>query len=323
MCTSVTPKLAPAFKVLSTHVLRGLKAASVYAVIRNSSGHFFATDTPQGVVREYDADGKFVRTIGSPGATPGKFTTPFAIACDDSDRLYVLDLRQSRVHIFGTAGKFLGSVSFAARGFSGISLAVNHSGAVLVGGFPHYQIQSEPPIIHELSTSGDEQAAFFRVSPLVNSLNLRVVAGVEMSVARDDSVFAVQPIDPHIYHFSPRGLLLQTIGAAPPFYRKPVRFPSEMPKDRAEVSRLLARWTQLDGVNVLSDGRLLVTYWVHCPVEYVVSVYRIADGVLAYSGSSEFLPLFTDSLGYVYCRRAPTMEGPGDDMSIIQCALRG
>lgn len=169
----------------------------------------------------------------------------------------------------------------------------------------------------------DEQVAFFPVSRLVSSLNLKVVAGVEMSIARDNSVFAVQPVDPLIYRFSHEGVLLQKLGGAPPFYRKPVRFPRELPKDRGKVSSLLAQWTQLNGVSVLPDGRLLATYWVHQPVEYVISVYRAADGALVYSGTSEFLPFSSDNHGYVYCRRAPAMEGSGDDMSIVQCSLRG
>ena len=51
--------------------------------------------------------GDWVKSWGEPGAGPGQFNTPHAIAVDRNDRVYVGDRGNRRVQVFDTDGRFL------------------------------------------------------------------------------------------------------------------------------------------------------------------------------------------------------------------------
>lgn len=57
-----------------------------------------------GEVREFDRNGRFVRTVGTKGAGPGEYRRLVAAGYDDAGRLTVLDQAGMRVQRFDTAG---------------------------------------------------------------------------------------------------------------------------------------------------------------------------------------------------------------------------
>ena len=56
---------------------------------------------------KFDKDGKFIKTWGKPGAAPGEFDVPHALAMDSKGRLFVADRANNRLQIFDQDGKFL------------------------------------------------------------------------------------------------------------------------------------------------------------------------------------------------------------------------
>lgn len=58
-------------------------------------------------VHRFSADGSLVRTWGQPGAGPGEFTTPHAVAVDRRGRVLVADRENNRVQVFDREGNFL------------------------------------------------------------------------------------------------------------------------------------------------------------------------------------------------------------------------
>jgi hypothetical protein len=58
-------------------------------------------------VAKYDTHGKWVKSWGEPGAEPGQFHLPHAIAIDNDDNVYVGDRSNHRIQVFDTDGKFL------------------------------------------------------------------------------------------------------------------------------------------------------------------------------------------------------------------------
>lgn len=129
------PEFPAAFKTEATIRLGGLKAVNVLALVRNSHSRYFALDDSQRAVDEYDTNGKFVRGIGGSGNFPGRFATQISIAGGHEDNLYVLDVEQSRVHIFNPSGALIRSFAFAGTGISGTSLAIDRTGRVFIAGF--------------------------------------------------------------------------------------------------------------------------------------------------------------------------------------------
>ncbi len=56
-------------------------------------------------VMKFDAQGKFIKQWGKPGAGPSEFNNPHALAFDGAGRLYVADRANNRIQIFTQDGK--------------------------------------------------------------------------------------------------------------------------------------------------------------------------------------------------------------------------
>lgn len=69
----------------------------------DAEGNSYVVDTVQCQIFVWDKDGKFVRTIGSPGDIVGQFARPKGIALDD-DILYVIDSSFENCQLFNMDG---------------------------------------------------------------------------------------------------------------------------------------------------------------------------------------------------------------------------
>ena len=67
----------------------------------------YISDLGDSKVKVYDLDGNYIRTIGTIGNTPGKFSRPKGIALDEDENLYVVDAGFENVQIFNPEGKLL------------------------------------------------------------------------------------------------------------------------------------------------------------------------------------------------------------------------
>ena len=70
-----------------------------------SQGH--SAVNPVQRISRFSADGTYLGSWGSPGAGPGEFLVPHALAVDSQDRVFVADRGNSRVQIFDAEGRFL------------------------------------------------------------------------------------------------------------------------------------------------------------------------------------------------------------------------
>jgi hypothetical protein len=64
---------------------------------------------------KFDANGKFIKQWGSPGAGPGQFGMPHCLAMDSKGNLYVGDRDNNRIQVFTQDGKFLGQFTQFSR----------------------------------------------------------------------------------------------------------------------------------------------------------------------------------------------------------------
>jgi len=67
----------------------------------------YVTDQRGNRVQVFDLDGKFLRSIGSPGTGPGQFDQPEDLAFDKDGNLWVADGDNHRVQVLTPEGKFL------------------------------------------------------------------------------------------------------------------------------------------------------------------------------------------------------------------------
>lgn len=88
----------------------GDKNAQLYSptnVAIDPQGRVYVSDTGAYRVNLYDADGKYLRSIGRQGLEPGTFARPKGIAVDREGRLYVADANTQVIQLFDDQGRLL------------------------------------------------------------------------------------------------------------------------------------------------------------------------------------------------------------------------
>jgi sugar lactone lactonase YvrE len=71
------------------------------------SGNLYVSDMGAFRVLEYDRDGRYLKSFGSPGDAPGQFARPKGIDVDDAGLLYAVDAAAQAVQIFDPEGRLL------------------------------------------------------------------------------------------------------------------------------------------------------------------------------------------------------------------------
>ena len=102
-------------------------------------GRIFALDDQAQEVRVFDADGTFVRTVGSRGEGPGEFTQAGSVDLTRNGEIWVMGMDQGRVSIFDTAGTYLrqertNTGGYISKPYRGGFDAMGRYHVVLVGG---------------------------------------------------------------------------------------------------------------------------------------------------------------------------------------------
>jgi DNA-binding beta-propeller fold protein YncE len=77
-----------------------------------------------GRISVFDRNGKFLRTIGKTGTSPGEFRTPHAVEFDSQGRLVVADRHNHRIQILTKDGKFIAEYFDFGR-TSGLAIDAN------------------------------------------------------------------------------------------------------------------------------------------------------------------------------------------------------
>ncbi|MGH2750627.1 MAG: hypothetical protein ACRDK3_07115 [Actinomycetota bacterium] len=279
------------FTKLQTAILSGAPSADLADVAITPSGDAYFMDSRTKSVSQFSPAGEQIRRFGGAGGRPGQFTIPWRLTVDPSGTVYVLDIKQSRVHAFHD-GVFTKAIAFAPTGITAQDVMVTESGIVYVGGYRHSTASDTAKnTVHRLADDGQVVSSFFPLDRKTETLNLRVIAGVSLARGPGDSVFAAQVTESQAVHFSADGAPLATVGRATAIYREPVRLPVLLHKvSREELKAFLSEWTQLVSVIPGPEARLILVYAVYNPVRYALDVYE--NGVLVAEGlGSECKPV--------------------------------
>ncbi|MCC6533484.1 MAG: 6-bladed beta-propeller [Burkholderiales bacterium] len=78
-------------------------------MIAHPNGDLYVTDGYRNCrVHRFSADGRLIKSWGTPGKGAGEFHLPHSIVVDRAGRLYVADRSNKRIQIFSPEGEFLG-----------------------------------------------------------------------------------------------------------------------------------------------------------------------------------------------------------------------
>ena len=83
------------------------KLFSPVNVAVDQQGKVYVADPGAFCVQVYDAEGKFLRTLGRQGIGPGQFARPRGLAVDHEGRVYVVDAATQVVQLFDSEGRLL------------------------------------------------------------------------------------------------------------------------------------------------------------------------------------------------------------------------
>jgi hypothetical protein len=121
----VHPGLATLVEEMSIGVADGAEEymlGDIADIALGPDGSIYALDRQVPVVRQFDAEGKFIRNIGRRGQGPGEMRSPSGIAMSRDRRLLLWDTANWRINIYSATGDILPQIT-TPSGSSGSSMA--------------------------------------------------------------------------------------------------------------------------------------------------------------------------------------------------------
>lgn len=223
----------------------------VSSVTPGPGGTLFVSDGMNGVVHQFQGDGRYIRRFGRKGAGPGEFGVPFVAGVMHDTLLIVTDNSEGRASVFSLpTGRFVSSTRHT--GFP-ISMAVRGDTAYM--GVVHFDRKTSLA----KWTIGASEVEYFAPVPseYAESFEAMVSMVSVVTLLTDTIVYGVSA-QPGLFLARRDGSVFDTI-TIPAVARRGVpadivqRFAKRMEEPEAIASILVA-------VHRLSDGRLAVVY---------------------------------------------------------------
>jgi len=119
----------------------------------SAGDRLYVLDEKKSALLIYDADGKFLKSVGGPGDKPGQFDEPRGVAVGPSGKVYVADTGRSRIQVFDRDGAFVtafgekGSEAGHLRGPQSVALGADGRIYVADTGNDRVQVFTEEGIL--------------------------------------------------------------------------------------------------------------------------------------------------------------------------------
>ena len=167
----------------------------------DSKGNIYVSDSVLGAVYVFDDDGDFIRKIDA------QIQRPTGIAVSEKlDRLYVVDVLASRIHIYSLKGKYVKSIGKHGIGDAEFNrptyLTIGQNGDLYVADSMNNRVQildSEGGFIRKFGQTGNSMG------------DMPSPRGIALD--RDENIFVVDTLFNAIQIFNKNGELLLTLGS--------------------------------------------------------------------------------------------------------------
>ncbi len=194
------------------------------AVRVDSKGHFiWAENRPPMYV--FDADGRFLQTLGSHGEGPGEFGTTDAMDIDRDGNIHVLDGDNKRVSVFSPDYEFM---------YSSRLEGIHHPKHVAINSDGHTVLLREAwwygfePAVITVDSTGRQLSSAGEI-PTWAKVQLNVFPAGGLGVDASNNVYYTYTSGHQIWKTDPAGALLAAFDASPAYY---------MPPDHEELRRI-------------------------------------------------------------------------------------
>ncbi|MBN1224645.1 MAG: 6-bladed beta-propeller, partial [Candidatus Aminicenantes bacterium] len=188
----------------------------------DNDGNFYVTDWNKKIVKKYDREGRFLKTIGRPGQGPGEFQNISEVRFDVDGNIYLNDIANRRISILTREGDFLRGIKVPdifemvvmnSRGFFiALHTEVLQGDQVRKWEFVYGLFDNEFHLVEEFFKLPEESripakrdensiAEFFAEALSKMAFQPRV----NYVLAKDDSIFFGYPENYEIKMYSPEG----------------------------------------------------------------------------------------------------------------------
>jgi hypothetical protein len=182
---------------------------SPYDVLCDSKGQIYILDSGNNRIQKYDANGKYIASIGRKGQGPGEFQYAFAFDIDSKDRLYVMDGGNNRIQIIGPNGKVEETIKIMN---SDTKIRILDSGEIVFGTSPRIRDllggKTLPPLLEICDSKGAKITVFGEPTDFkIATVNAKAQKQF-FDVDRDNNIVVSLAYQNRIDKYSPKGNLL-------------------------------------------------------------------------------------------------------------------
>ncbi len=202
----------------------------------NQNGQIYIADPSDQAIKVFDADGKYVKTIGSKGGGPGEFQGIIDLRFLPDGRFAALDFRSRRLSIFDENGEFLTSFNGENSSFN-ILLTTDSSITCDVGVYG----ENRQLFVKSFNFSGKELLSIGEFTPV--GLKILQKGKVSFAIAvpySPRSVFAGDQNRQWLYHCLNNKYLIEVYDRSGKLFRKIERTYEPVPYTEEEKSEFLA-----------------------------------------------------------------------------------
>lgn len=249
----------------------------------DSYGNIYILDGGNFRIQKFDAQGKFLRTIGGKGQGPAEFITPVSIEIDNDDNIHVLDVGQKRIEVIKPDGKELKRYPVPNRGTYWIRLTKNNE---YVGGFRILNLRGASglsmladdiffqPVLHIFDNRGSIKKEFVNRKSFNNTILRTTGNDLFFSVDTNNNIYVAFKHQNRIEKYSPDGKLLMKISREKNFSENDnVHYVNSKTNPRIVVINRFAA-----GIGIDNSGRISVLSFTRATTGSDFDYYRENNG---------------------------------------------
>ena len=185
------------------------------AMAFDEEGHIYVLDSGNHRIQKFDANGKFVETIGNQGQGPGEFQYPQSIDVDSNGMLYVSESMNRRIQILTPEGEEKKTVKMIedgvglVRAFGSDRLLMGGTGLFSFGmGMMNEEEKTLPKLLKILDMDGKLQKDFGKQYDFKDFLMNRMGNQFHFILDESDHIYVAFDYQNRIEKFAPDGTLL-------------------------------------------------------------------------------------------------------------------
>jgi len=172
------------------------------SMVVDSYGNLYVADMGMNTVNKYDSKGKFIKQFGKPGKGPGDILQPYCLQISKDNKLYILELSNSRISIFTLDGEYIKSI----KSQEGLPLSMGASFVLDSEDNIFINAQFNGYLIHQLDKNGNLVRSFKKyVKVEENRINFHINNIGNIAINSEDELFLPMIYPYNIFKFNIEG----------------------------------------------------------------------------------------------------------------------